>query len=63
MYINGQLVTTLQGYTTGYAAVPLSPAATKALRTGQNTLAIHCHQTQGGQYIDAGVSLLIEASE
>jgi hypothetical protein len=63
VYINGQLVMALQGYSTGYTAVPLSPAATKALCTGPNTLAIHCRQTQGGQYIDAGISLLIERSE
>ena len=31
VYINGQLVTTCQGYTTGYAAVPLSPAAKQGL--------------------------------
>jgi hypothetical protein len=63
VYINGQLVTTLSGYSTSYATVPLSPEATKMLQTGVNTLAIHCHQTQGGQFIDAGVSILIEQSE
>lgn len=63
VYINGQLVATLKGYKTGYAALPLGPDATQALRVGENTLAIHCHQTTGGQYIDAGLLLLVEVSE
>jgi hypothetical protein len=63
VYLNGQLVTKLPGYTTGYTVVPLSAAVAQSLRAGENTLAIHCHQTQGGQFIDAGISLLIESSK
>lgn len=58
VYINGQLAADLSGYTTGYTLVPLSPAAASALRAGDNVISIHCHQTTGGQYIDAGLSEL-----
>lgn len=51
VYINGQEVIKLSGYVTDYKVVPLSEA-TKALKTGENLLAVHCHQTGGGQFID-----------
>ncbi len=60
IFLNGQKVQELQRYTSSYMMLPLSTAAVQALRAGQNVIAIHCHQTQGGQYIDAGLSLLIE---
>jgi hypothetical protein len=43
------------GHTTGYEEVRITPEARAALKAGKNTLAIHCHQTVGGQYIDAGL--------
>jgi hypothetical protein len=60
-YINGKLVTQVKGYTTDYVALPLSASAAKALRAGDNTIAIHCHQTGGGQYIDVGLAEEIES--
>jgi hypothetical protein len=60
IYINGQRVQQLSRYTTAYVSVPLDAEAVQALKKGRNVIAIHCHQTQGGQYIDAGLSLLIE---
>jgi hypothetical protein len=54
-YVNGKKVAKLEGYTTAYKAIPLGPDATSALKPGRNVLAIHCHQTSGGQYIDAGL--------
>lgn len=52
----------LTGYTTSYELVPL-PDDVKGvkLEAGKNTLAIHCHQTRGGQYIDVGVVRITRA--
>ncbi len=61
VYINGVRVAELKGYTTAYIVYPLSAEAQKAFRAGRNVLAIHCHQTGGGQYIDAGIVNLVEA--
>jgi len=56
VYINGRLVASLKGYTTGYVQVELDADASKALRTGRNCIAVHCKQTGGGQYIDLGIT-------
>jgi hypothetical protein len=60
VHLNGQLVAHLAGYETDYVDVELDREAKAALRTGQNVLAVHCHQTQGGQYIDLGLVDVIE---
>ncbi len=60
VYVNGTLVRALKGYTRQYGPTILSEAARKLLRKGENTLAVHCHQTGGGQYIDVGVSEVME---
>jgi hypothetical protein len=60
LYINGVLALRARGYVTGYDAVPMMPAARAALTSGKNVLAVHCHQTGGGQYIDVGLVEEIE---
>ncbi len=55
VYINGKFVVALGGYTTGYEAYEI-PAT--SLRQGTNIVAIHCHQTTGGQFIDFGFDTL-----
>lgn len=55
VYINGILVGRFEGYTTKYTAYDLPEAVKRSLRPTGNTLAIHCRQTSGGQYIDAGL--------
>lgn len=60
IYLNGTLVKTLTGFTRHYGPLMLDAKARGALRAGQNTIAVHCRQTGGGQYIDAG---LVEFAE
>ncbi len=55
VYINGVLALRTSGYTSGYEAFPLTAAGKAALKPGKNLIAIHCHQTGGGQYIDFGL--------
>lgn len=55
VFINGVHAVSLSNYTTEYEDHPLPPAAVAALKKGQNVLAVHCRQTRGGQYIDAGI--------
>ena len=58
VYVNGVMALRARGFSSSYEAVDLNARGSAALRTGTNTIAIHCHQTFGGQFIDFG---LIEA--
>lgn len=61
VYLNGKLVATVQGYTTDYSTFELTEADTAVLQKGENTIAVHCKQTRGGQYIDVGLAVEISA--
>ena len=57
IYVNGVLAGSATGYTSTYALIPMNSAGQAALtNNANNLLAVHCHQTGGGQYIDVGVS-------
>jgi hypothetical protein len=58
VYVNGQLIWKQGGYTTDYEAFGVTEALQKALQKGRNILAVHTHQTVGGQFID--LALLVE---
>lgn len=60
VYLNGVLIKSLTGFTKGYRTEPLEEKVRELLRPGQNTLAVHCRQTVGGQYIDAGLVWMSE---
>jgi len=54
VYINGVLALKIGGFTGDYDALPLTAAGRAALKPGKNLVAMHCHQTTGGQYVDLG---------
>jgi hypothetical protein len=60
IYLNGVLALKLSGYITDYDEFEISKEASMALQSGHNTIAVHCHQTTGGQGIDVGI-LVMEA--
>jgi putative heme-binding domain-containing protein len=62
IYLNGAQIAKLPRWTSGYVDLPLGPEAASALKSGRNVLAIHTHQTSGGQYIDAGLVEYLERS-
>jgi hypothetical protein len=63
VYVNGVLAARLPGFISDYEEVSLSSEGLAALKTGENVLAVHCHQTTGGQYVDAGFVEVEEPKE
>ncbi len=58
IYINGVLAGSGSGYTTAYGFLTMTDAGKAAIiPNAANVLAVHCHQTGGGQYIDVGVAV------
>ncbi len=56
VYINGVRAYSARGFITAYEYRPLSLAAKQSIRPdATNEIAVHCHQTTGGQYIDVGI--------
>ena len=66
VFLNGKLVAELKGYTTGsetYEVVALGGDGLPLITHGENSIAVTCHQTSGGQFIDVGLSLSKEAPD
>jgi hypothetical protein len=55
IYLNGFPAAAAKGYITDYELLPMSSVGKAALKLGKNVIAVHCHQTKGGQYIDVGI--------
>ena len=58
VYVNGQKILSVQDYIGNYKMAVVTEALRKALHRGTNTLAVHTHQTTGGQFID--LALLVD---
>lgn len=56
VYINGVQAASATGYRTAYGLMTINAAGRAAIiPNGTNVLAVHCHQNNGGQYIDVGI--------
>ena len=55
VYINGVLAASVPGFITDYEKVEINLPAKATLKPAGNVMAVHCHQTTGGQYIDVGI--------
>ena len=53
IYVNGKLLAQQPGYVTSY--VYLTPVEPLVLKKGENVIAVHVHNTVGGQFIDVGI--------
>ena len=53
VYLNGVEALRVHHYRGDYGVFEVTPEARAAVRRGTNTIAVHCSQTNGGQYIHA----------
>ncbi|HEY3854206.1 MAG TPA: DUF4965 domain-containing protein [Verrucomicrobiae bacterium] len=61
IYVNGVMASREGGFTSGYVPLFIRPNARELLKPNATvTLAVHCHQTTGGQNIDVGLANIIE---
>lgn len=57
IHLNGVRAAVEKGYTNDYVLLPLDTDAVQSLKPGENIIAVHCRQTDGGQCIDVGLDL------
>jgi hypothetical protein len=55
IYFNGVLAAQAPEFAITYINLPIKPEAIAAIKPGLNVIAIHCHQTSGGQGVDVGI--------
>ena len=58
VWVNGREVLSRGGFTTDYVRIRTGLSARDLLVKGTNRVAVHCHQTSGGQYIDLGIEVM-----
>lgn len=55
VYLNGEVIYKVKGWTNKYIYVPIPEAAKSKLKAGENLLAIHVINNVGGAILDAGI--------
>ena len=61
VYVNGIPAASEGGFTTSYVPLDIAPPARAQLKPGAKViLAVHCHQTEGGQNVDVGLADVTE---
>jgi Domain of unknown function (DUF4965)/Domain of unknown function (DUF5127)/Domain of unknown function (DUF1793) len=61
VYVDGVLAASQSGYVTAYELIEIKAAAHSLLKPGARVvLAVHCHQTGGGQGVDLGLVDVVE---
>jgi hypothetical protein len=55
VYLNGVLACRDGDFLTAYDDFQITAEAAATLHPGKNVMAVHCHPTMGGQYIDVGL--------
>jgi hypothetical protein len=60
VYVNGVPAGTFKQWVTCHVLARINIDARRALKRGRNVLAVHCHQTDGGQGVDVGLCLVVE---
>ena len=63
VYLNGEKVYTKVGWTSDYQLIPLSDAIKSKLKKTNNLLAIHCTNTGGGAWLDAGLVDMVKQKQ
>ncbi len=63
VYINGLRAAGENGFVSEYYEAAIDPKALAALKPGKNTLAVHCRQTTGGQFVDVGLVEVVPAKK
>jgi hypothetical protein len=56
VFVNGTAIFHEAGFISRYETIKLPPSVLAAFHIGSNIVAVHCHQTAGGQFIDLGFS-------
>lgn len=59
VYVNGVLIAKFERWVDEYIIVPLNDSKRSVFQAGRNTIAVHCKQTSGGQFIDVGLVSIV----